>query len=69
MSNNLMFIENKRLNVRVYVAKYYPSTGWYPINDTIPEELSAGFDVDPTKTMSGPTDWVVGYDSTESKQT
>jgi hypothetical protein len=29
MANTRMFLKNTRTGTRIYLAKYYPSTGWY----------------------------------------
>lgn len=30
MSNNRMYLENKRTGAKLLIAGYYPCTGWYP---------------------------------------
>jgi hypothetical protein len=36
VANNRMYLKNTRTGERAYIAKYYPSLGWYP-----PEDLAA----------------------------
>jgi hypothetical protein len=43
MANNRMYLVNKRTATRIYLAKYYPSTGWYA-PEGVEERLSKGFD-------------------------
>jgi hypothetical protein len=38
-----MYLVNTRTGRRVYLAKYYPSTGWYPPHKSI-SDLSDAFD-------------------------
>lgn len=42
MANNRMYLKNTRTGEAVYIAKYYPSTGWYT-EDDITEKLNAAF--------------------------
>lgn len=37
-----MYLVNKRTGARVYIAKYYPSTGWYTVIES--HELDKAFD-------------------------
>lgn len=43
MANNRMYLKNTRTGKRIYLAKYYPSTGWYPVIDS-KEDLEFKFD-------------------------
>lgn len=43
MANNKMFLVNKRTGVKIYLAKYYPSTGWFSILGS-EKKLDDGFD-------------------------
>jgi hypothetical protein len=43
MANNRMSLVNKTTGVRIYLAKYYPSTGWYPPSNIL-ELLNIGFE-------------------------
>lgn len=52
MANNRMYLVNKRTGTRIYLAKYYPSSGWYPPTD-IEERLSKGFDESDFGHLSG----------------
>lgn len=66
MANNRMFLVNDRLGVRVFLAKYYPSTGWYSPAPDIAGALSKAFEADDTMGAdpgSGPTDWRLAYES------
>ena len=29
MANNRMFLVNRKTGAKIYLAKYYPSTGWF----------------------------------------
>lgn len=44
MANNRMFLVNKRTGTRVYLAKYYPSTGWYTDQEDLSAKLNMEFD-------------------------
>lgn len=44
MANNRMYLVNERTGTRVYLAKYYPSTGWYPPDD-VAQRLTDAFDI------------------------
>lgn len=43
MANNRMFLVNRRTGVKIYLAKYYPSTGWMA-SSNIGTELSDGLE-------------------------
>lgn len=43
MANNRMYLVNRRTGTRIYLAKYYPSTGWYT-RESIRDDLDAGFE-------------------------
>ena len=45
MANNRMYLVNKRTGARVFLAKYYPNTGWYTVGEISPH-LDEAFDVD-----------------------
>jgi len=62
MSNNVMWVSNKRLNVKIPIAKYYPNTGWYTLPLDFKDKLNEIFNNDKTKTIIGPTDWELEYD-------
>ena len=42
MANNRMYLRNKRTGDEIYIAKYYPSTGWYTF-DGVAECMNEGF--------------------------
>ena len=33
MANNRMYLVNRKTGAKIYLAKYYPSTGWYGAED------------------------------------
>lgn len=41
MANSKMFLRNKHTGLKVFIAKYYPSTGWFRYSnwDEIEKEL------------------------------
>ena len=43
MANNRMYLINKRTQARVFLAKYYPSTGWFT-TDGLELKLNKAFD-------------------------
>lgn len=43
MANNRMYLVNERTGTRVYLAKYYPSTGWYASQDLL-RDINEAFD-------------------------
>jgi hypothetical protein len=43
MANNRMYLVNPETGVRIYVAKYFPSLGWYTVGD-VEARLNDGFD-------------------------
>lgn len=45
MANNRMYLKNTRTGERFYLAKYYPSTGWYIVGDNLDDRLNEFFDV------------------------
>ena len=68
MANNRMYLRNKRTEAKVLLAKYYPSTGWYPFhipNEGIdlPDKMSKVFDDNaPEPTQWGDNDWTIEYE-------
>lgn len=42
MANNRMYLKNTRTGLEAYVAKYYPSTGWYT-HGNLDENLNKAF--------------------------
>lgn len=44
MANNRMYLVNKRTGAKVYLAKYYPSTGWYIPKPGLEQRLADAFD-------------------------
>jgi hypothetical protein len=68
MANNRMYLTNKRTGDKVCLAKYYPSTGWYALDDNgtsknlvqrMNEAMTAA---EPETTAWGDNDWVVEYE-------
>jgi hypothetical protein len=59
-----MWLVNERLGERVYLGKYYPSTGWYN-NGDVGRAINDAFDKDTERSGIGPTDWKIEYDITE----
>lgn len=45
MANNRMYIFNKRTKQKIFVAKYYPSTGWYVDSDDLVNKLNGEFNL------------------------
>ncbi len=45
MANNRMYLRNKRTGYVVYLAKYYPSTGWYTVADDLEGVINEAFRV------------------------
>lgn len=63
MANNRMWLKNKRTGAQVLLAKYYPSTGWYPFHDDIHAKLAELFaHNEPDASMWGDNDWLLEYD-------
>lgn len=46
MANNRLYFVVKRTGRKVFIGKYYPSTGWAVRNERLAEELEAAFDED-----------------------
>lgn len=44
MANNRMYLLNRRTGTRIYIAKYYPSTGWLPVRG-VENRMLNGFDL------------------------
>lgn len=45
MANNRMYLKNTRTGQKVYLAKYYPSTGWYVVaEESLNDRLALAFD-------------------------
>lgn len=42
MANNRMYLVNQNTGIKIYLAKYYPSSGWC-LKDNIQNELENGF--------------------------
>lgn len=63
MANNRMYLVNERLGIRVFIGKYYPSTGWQVRNEELEKELDEAFSKDNNSSLFGPTDWVVDYET------
>lgn len=42
MANNRMYLVNRKTGAKIYLAKYYPSTGWYS-GEGLTERLNDGF--------------------------
>jgi hypothetical protein len=38
-----MYLHNKRTGHKVYLAKYYPSTGWYTVGNDLVGDLNDAF--------------------------
>jgi hypothetical protein len=65
MSNNVMWLVNKRLKRCRAIAKYYPGTGWYPYpGKTLDEPFMDEIDFSP----HGPTDWEIQYDVADGEK-
>lgn len=45
MANTRMYLKNTRTGDRIYLAKYYPSTGWYRPSWVVVSAINRGFDV------------------------
>jgi len=43
MANNRMYLVHPGSGQRIMLAKYYPSTGWYPRYEDVYRRLSEGF--------------------------
>ena len=43
MANNRMYLVNKKSKARIYLAKYYPSLGWYSNDEKLFEHLNEEF--------------------------
>ncbi len=43
MANNRMYLRNIRTGIEVFIAKYYPSTGWYTNGGNLDEHLDKAF--------------------------
>lgn len=46
MANNRLYLKCKRTGEKVFLAKYYPSTGWYVSNDELVKNLDEMFERD-----------------------
>jgi hypothetical protein len=68
MANNRMWLINERLGVRVLLAKFYPSTGWFVPHDGLRTVLDTAFDLDESTSQEGSTDWRISYESAESPE-
>lgn len=74
MANNTMWLVNTRTNHRVLLAKYYPSTGWYPFGSafgSVDDSLGRKFDAagvadTDDDAMDGGRDWVLCYEGDEA---
>lgn len=63
MANNRMWLTNKRTGAKVLLAKYYPSTGWYPYHDDIHDKLMKLFESnEPPASPWGDNDWTLEYE-------
>lgn len=67
MANNRMFLVNDRLGARVFLGKYYPSTGWGITDPDIAQKINAAFEAETNEGVPdgliGPTDWRIEYES------
>lgn len=43
MANNRMYLINRRTGDKLYLAKYYPSTGWYTVQTDLENVLNETF--------------------------
>lgn len=63
MSNNRMWLRNKRTGQQILVAKYYPSTGWFTYHESLTGKLDDLFDKsDEPRTQWGSNDWKLEYE-------
>ena len=55
MANNRMYLVNTRTGQEVYLAKFFPSTGWYVPNgmETLQDRLNKAFDESDFSHLSG----------------
>ena len=63
MANNRMYLVNKHSGEKIYLAKYYPSTGWYTTPGLV-ERMDAVFDKHLTRSNLG-LDWILEYEDDE----
>ncbi len=70
MANNRMFLVNKRTGARVFLAKYYPGTGWYSAGSHVHEAIDAAFEADEDRSyaMWGDLDWEIAYECDTSAE-
>lgn len=57
MANNVMLLVNHRLKAAVALAKYYPETGWYFVN-----QPGKGVAVEGERSAFGAEDWEIVYE-------
>ena len=62
MSNNRMYLVNKKEDKRILLAKYYPSTGWYVFDLEFVEAMDDLFGDCVDGSMWGETDWEIEYE-------
>jgi hypothetical protein len=67
MANNRLYLVNKRLNERVFIGKYYPSTGWEIYHADFHQRLQAAFDKDQDASMWSKADWELEYETTKEE--
>ena len=60
MANNRMYLVNKNSGEKIYLAKYYPSTGWYSLPD-IENQMDLVFEKNMTGSNLG-LDWILEYE-------
>jgi len=76
VANNRMFLTNGK--VKIFIAKYYPSTGWYTKNDGLISEIDKAFNDDDFGRswkkgmkskygMCGHADWKIVYEVEKDK--
>lgn len=70
MANNRMYLRHKITGRQVIIAKYYPETGWYPVDwpidgNGLKERLAVLFDDDDHAEgrMWGENDYEIVYES------
>lgn len=67
MANNRMYLVNARTGARVYLAKYYPSTGWYCVEpETLAQRLDAAFHDRPGEMWGD--EWALEYETTTEEE-
>jgi hypothetical protein len=66
MANNRMYLVNKVTKEVIYLAKYYPSTGWY-VSSTI-DEINNEFDKREKTYDTYGDEWELKYETAKNKK-